>query len=758
MKKIVEENTKLLKKVLEEKAKDSKNRKKINELLAEVEAEMENNPAFVELKKIRERNSNNRDLKNNNKLMKVITDLDFIINSYERLSSNSGIHTKGTNPEDITDGKSLLDFKNLSEELKKGNFKWSTTKRIYIPKPGKTTKRPLGIPNLTDKIVQDLIRTILEEIYEPLFEKYNWNHGFRPKKGCLTAMDKIKNEAKGMTTAIEGDIKGAYDNVDHKILMNILKKKISDQRFLKLIKDGLEAQIMDNGKVLHSITGVPQGGIASPILFNVYMHEFDVFITNEMSNLFNEINLKEQRNVEYYGTESEKHHKASVKIEKIRRHIRAFKKQKLIRLGKNIPLDLENKLKQRQLKKEYRKAVSERLHTNPMSQKKRVLMGSYTRYADDWIILTNANESICKILKDKAQQWLMENLKLELSEEKTVITNLFEGGAKFLGFKIHRVKTNTIRKIKRKIGVFREQRSIPTLIGIDLDRIHSKMVLQKMLKKTQKGKYVPTHTPHFLSQSNVDIVETYKKKIIGIMNYYYPIIDYKSKLQYIHYLFNMSLLKTLANKEKTTMRNIERKYTRKLIMTQNFTVLNKRTGKEQVTTNKTFFPTYTESVIYAEQIASNDIEKKIIWKQAKADNPILQPGYIRPAQIETKDSITTETYFPSREIPYYHSAGNSDPFHVIKHRTRTAYNLRLKTCPICKKTATKNNPIEMHHLTHLKHKRKNNAKLTYDQLIGTLKSKQIPCCQQCHNKIHKGQYNGDNLREIYNVKIILDPE
>lgn len=750
-----EQNSKIIDQIIEKDKIKAEKKKKANEVLTKNEQDMESNPAFMELNKIYERNRKNNDLKHNNKLMKVITNVDFIISSYEKLASNSGANTKGTNPKDTADGKNLEDFKNLAKELEDGTFTWSSIKRVYIPKPGKTKKRPLGIPNMTDKIVQDLIRCILEAIYEPLFQKYNWNHGFRPGKGSLTAMEKVKTESKGMIYAIEGDIKGAYDNVDHKILMNILRKKISDQKFLKLIKDGLEAKIMDNGNLEHSLTGVPQGGIASPILFNIYMHEFDVFISNEIQNMFKEINIKECRSAQYNHTITVKQKNANKTIEKLRRLMRTHRKKIKFFTNKET-LDSETKAIQKELKSKYRKEASKRLQIKTMAQSRRELMGSYTRYADDWIILTNADKPVCENIKEKAQVWLKENLGLELSLDKTFITNIYDSPAKFLGFKIHRVKTNPISKVvEPKTGRrYRQNTSIPTLIGIDLDRIHFKMEIQKMLKKTKDGKYTPTHTPHFLSQSNVDIVDTYRRKIIGLINYYYPIIDNKSRLQYLHYLFKYSLLKTLANKEKTSSRSIERKYTKRIMVTQNIEVTNNKTGKKETKINSAMFPTYAESVKYGEQIASKIIERKILWNQARAEFPFLPSPSDRPPQV----SDTEETTFPSNEMKYYHGTGETDPFHIIKHRTRTAYSLKLKTCPLCKKPTSKSNPIEMHHLKHLRKKKDSNAKKSYDQLIGALNSKQIPCCKQCHIKIHKGQYNGDNLREIYNVQIILDPE
>jgi retron-type reverse transcriptase len=210
-------------------------------------------------------------------LMSLLYSKDLIRISYSQLGKNKGALTPGVDP-DTPDSFSEEKIDKLHQSLKNKTFKWSPTKRVFVPKPGKTKKRPLGIPNFNDKIVQNNIKLILTAIYEPEFEFVDANYGFRPNKGCMNPIRRIRLETHGMDTAIEADIVGAYDNVNHKKLKEILNKRISDQLFLSLIYSGLKAGIMVDGTFQDSFLGTPQGGIASPILFNIYMNEFDKFI------------------------------------------------------------------------------------------------------------------------------------------------------------------------------------------------------------------------------------------------------------------------------------------------------------------------------------------------------------------------------------------------------------------------------------------------------------------------------------------------
>jgi retron-type reverse transcriptase len=155
---------------------------------------------------------------------------DIYFSAYEKIRRNKGFLTKGSTPE-TAESFSLNKIKEIIQTIKDGKFTFAPDRRIYIPKPGKKGKRPLGIPGFKDKLVQEVIRMILEVIYEPAFSKNS--HGFRPNKFCHTALKQVSQTFNGVKWIVEGDIQGAYDNIDHKILLGILGERIDDNRFLE---------------------------------------------------------------------------------------------------------------------------------------------------------------------------------------------------------------------------------------------------------------------------------------------------------------------------------------------------------------------------------------------------------------------------------------------------------------------------------------------------------------------------------------------
>lgn len=211
---------------------------------------------------------------------RLIRKESIFLQAYCNLYSNKGATTPGISKEDVIDGMSIERIKTLSNDLKVGKFKWKPANRKHIPKKnGK--KRPLGMISWSDKLVQEAMRIILEEYYEPLFSDNS--HGFRRNKGCHTALKQIAYKGwSGVKWFIECDIKGCFDNIDHKKLLEILSRDIKDSRFLKLTKDMLEAGYIEDWRYRYNYSGVPQGGILSPLLSNIYMNELDKYVENEL--------------------------------------------------------------------------------------------------------------------------------------------------------------------------------------------------------------------------------------------------------------------------------------------------------------------------------------------------------------------------------------------------------------------------------------------------------------------------------------------
>lgn len=153
--------------------------------------------------------------------------------AYKNLYANKGAGTKGVN-DDTADGFSKEKVDRIIQSLADGTYTPNPVRREYIQKKQNSTKkRPLGIPTFTDKLVQEVLRMILESVYEPIFS--NNSHGFRPNRSCHTALKSLKREFSGVSWFIEGDIKGCFDNIDHQVLANVINAKIKDARLIQLI-------------------------------------------------------------------------------------------------------------------------------------------------------------------------------------------------------------------------------------------------------------------------------------------------------------------------------------------------------------------------------------------------------------------------------------------------------------------------------------------------------------------------------------------
>ena len=195
--------------------------------------------------------------------------------AYQNLYSNKGASTKGI-LDDTADGFSEEKIKKIIQSLKDGTYYPQPVRRMYIAKKNSKKMRPLGIPTFTDKLIQEAVRIILESIYEPVFEDVS--HGFRPQRSCHTALKTIKREFGGARWFVEGDIKGCFDNIDHVTLIGLINLKIKDMKMSQLIYKFLKAGYLENWQYHKTYSGTPQGGILSPLLANIYLHELDKFV------------------------------------------------------------------------------------------------------------------------------------------------------------------------------------------------------------------------------------------------------------------------------------------------------------------------------------------------------------------------------------------------------------------------------------------------------------------------------------------------
>jgi retron-type reverse transcriptase len=182
--------------------------------------------------------------------------------AYGRLARNAGALTPGTTAETV-DGMSRAKVEAIIEELRRERFRWTPVRRTYITKKHSTKKRPLGLPTWTDKLVQEVIRLILDAYYEPQFSPHS--HGFRAGRGCHTALSEVYHNWRGTAWLIEGDISGCFDSLDHGVLMGILGERIKDGRFLRLLRGLLDAGYLEDWKFHATLSGTPQGGVATPL-------------------------------------------------------------------------------------------------------------------------------------------------------------------------------------------------------------------------------------------------------------------------------------------------------------------------------------------------------------------------------------------------------------------------------------------------------------------------------------------------------------
>lgn len=345
--------------------------------------------------------------------------------AYLKLKTKKGSGTPGPDGE-IIDHLTKKRILELRESVLKNEFEWTGVREIMIPKPGKPGKiRPLGIPAINDRLVEEVIRTIIEPLFELKFS--NLSHGFRPNRSCHTALKWMNTNMKDSIWFIEGDIKSYFPTIDHKILMNILERKIQDPTILKLIRTGLKAKVFQKeGTVFIPELGTPQGGILSPLLSNIYLDELDRYM--------------EELCAQYQG---------SVRSSKRKKNPEAHK---LLRSGQ---------------KSEYHRArIPSRIH-NEIGYRN----CKYIRYADDFVIGILAPRSMAIEIRDKVKDFLSGSLNVELSLEKTKITHISEG-IEFLGYKFGR-RTIFVRQSYNGRKVLRKM-TIPTL-DVNMKRVIARL-------------------------------------------------------------------------------------------------------------------------------------------------------------------------------------------------------------------------------------------------------------------------------------------
>jgi group II intron reverse transcriptase/maturase len=448
---------------------------------------------------------------------------DLYFEAYRHLYANKGAATKGVD-NDTVDGFSEEKIAKIVASLADDSYTPKPVRRTYIQKKnGKM--RPLGIPTFTDKLVQETLRMVLEAVYEPIF--LNCSHGFRPKRSCHTALSSLKKEFTGARWFVEGDIKGCFDNIDHSALVGFIGNKIKDARIIKLIYKFLKAGYLENWQYNKTYSGTPQGGIISPLLANIYLHELDKFVMK--------LKLEFDKPRTSYNTHE---------YEVLNRRLHSLRKS----------IDKADGKRREELLGEYKTIRAEMLKTPAKSQTDKKL--KYIRYADDFIISVNGNREDCVEIKRRLAEFIGETLKMELSDEKTLITHSSEY-ARFLGYDV-RVRRNA--KIKPSRGVTKRTLNNKTELNVPfVDKIQTFLFAKGVIKQKENGTIYPTHRPALERLTDLEIVMTYNAELRGICNYYGLASNF-GELDYFAYLMEYSCLRTLAGKHKSKVTKIIKRF------------------------------------------------------------------------------------------------------------------------------------------------------------------------------------------------------
>ncbi|MCC6498411.1 MAG: maturase [Propionibacteriaceae bacterium] len=433
---------------------------------------------------------------------------DLYLLAYGRIARNRGALTPGATSETV-DGMALEKIGAIIEALRFERYRWTPVRRTYIPKAnGKM--RPLGIPSWSDKLLQEAMRLLLEAYYEPQFS--NWSHGFRPNRGCHTALTDVKRTWTGTTWFIEGDISGCFDSIDHEVLLAILREKIHDNRFLRLIDQLLKAGYLENWKLNATHSGTPQGGNVSPILANVYLDQQDRFVENVLLPAYNRGRVR-RPNPEYT--------RLACKMRYLKRTGRRREAAALRLRMRSLPSSDTHDPDYRRLR--------------------------YIRYADDFLLGFVGPRAEAEEIKRQIGEFLRDTLKLELADAKTLVTHGRTEAARFLGYEV------SVQGSDTKLDA-RGRRSVNGIIGL---RVPTDVVRAKCARYMRADK--PIHRGERLYDTPFSIVSQYQAEYRGIVAYY-QLAHNLGTLQRLRWVMELSLAKTLAGKLRTSVSRVFKRF------------------------------------------------------------------------------------------------------------------------------------------------------------------------------------------------------
>jgi len=448
------------------------------------------------------------------KLFQKLYNIELWLLAYQRIAPKPGNMTTGVDGKTI-DGVGLKLIGEIIADLKASRYVPRPVRRVYIPKANGQL-RPLGIPCFQDKLLMTVLKLMLEAIYEPTFSETS--HGFRPKRSPHTALAEVK-KIVGIRWWVEGDIKGFFDHVNHDTMLRILNKRITDQRFLHLIKQLLKAGYVEDWRYHQTYSGTPQGGNLSPVLSNIYLNELDQAIAAKKAEF--ETGKARKKTQEYISLENKKY--------------RAKKKAR----------QTGNWSKYKQLQKRMLHVKT----TDPQDPNFRRLY--YQRFADDFLVGIIGSKADAVALKAWLGDYLRTELQLELSAEKTLITNAKER-VRFLGYDIMREKGVRVLRVHTKVGV-QTKRTTTHQLALLMPRDKSiKFAKEYGDTATWKGK----HRSELNNLSEFEILVTYNAEIRGFLGYYSLADNLKYDAAKILWLTSRSFFMTLAGKRRSSLNKV----------------------------------------------------------------------------------------------------------------------------------------------------------------------------------------------------------
>ena len=454
---------------------------------------------------------------------------EFFLRAYGKIYRNAGATTRGITAETV-DGMTLQKIQDIIDLLRQEQYRWTPVRRTEIPKAnGKL--RPLGIPTWSDKLVQEVLRTLLEPYYEQRFSDHS--HGFRPNRSCHSALRHIQKAWKGTVWFIEGDIKGCFDNINHEVLLEIIRRDIHDGRLVTLIGGALQAGYLEDWRYHETTCGTPQGGIISPLLANIYMTELDRFVEDTLGPMYTR-GSKRRANPAY---------------------TRVLCLLTLAREAGNLNQIKRLKAKRRKLQ-----------CSSPVEEDYRRLR--YVRYADDFLLGFVGPADEAREIRDRIGEFLERELKLTLSVEKTLVTHAVDGRARFLG---HEIKAIRHGDLLAENG----RRAANGCISLLMPR---SVVSKYRNRFSKKGKVI--HRAELLAESDYTIIQRYQSVLRGLYNFYCMAANVSKRMNHIKRILQISLLKTLASKLRMKVSGVREMYR---VPDAEFTTFQKiveRPGKE----------------------------------------------------------------------------------------------------------------------------------------------------------------------------------